>query len=137
MTLHLRFADAKHTNTDRAGGVGAQIEKMVGKAELVHKAIAKAVAGINEAPALVKKQKQGAEVTNTYTAIVAKLRRDKRVPEGTDTTLEVAPFLPRDRMLCHDRDDDTMLSPATFTWEPWSRLLFCMEESPCGPEGST
>jgi hypothetical protein len=43
---------------------------------------------------------------------------------GLPAPFVVAPFEDSHIMLCHNRDDETMLSPSTFTWEPWSRFLF-------------
>ena len=125
VTLRLRFADAKHSNTDRVDGVDALMEKMVGKAGLVYNAIANAVDEINRALAPPEEQKQQAE--NAYTTIVANLRKDKRISRGTNVTLKVEPFDRRHLMLCHNCPNEAMLSPATFTWEPWSQLLFCTD----------
>jgi hypothetical protein len=90
-TLHLRFADAKHSNTDHWGS--ADLAEMEAKAKKLHQAVAKG------------------------------LRRAK-------VTLAVAPFDKRHLMLCYNREGSAMLSPSTFTWEPWSPLLFCPDAGP-------
>ena len=137
VTLRLRFADAKHSNTGQVRAVDALMEEMVGKAELVYNAIANAVDEINKALAPPEEQKQ--EAKNAYTRIVANLREGKMIPKETKVTLKVAPFDRLHLMLCHNCANEAMLSPATFTWEPWSQLLFCTdsqqwEGSPCVKE---
>ena len=98
------------------------------KAELVYKAIENNVVKINEALGVVRSKAQRSQKAqghrvNAYTAIVQRLRGEMTIP-AVGVPLAVAPFDSAHLLLCHNRANTAMLSPSTFTWEPWSPLLF-------------
>jgi hypothetical protein len=138
-TLQLRFADAKHTNKDHTkdqSGVGQSILEMQEKAKLVHEAIENNIVKINKALGVVRSKTKGSKKTkghevNAYTAIVQRLRGKMTIP-AVGVPLAVTPFNIEDLLLCHNRANTAMLSPSTFTWEPWSPLLFLSQSGTGG-----
>jgi hypothetical protein len=136
-TLQLRFADAKHTNKDDTkdqSGVGQLILEMQEKAKLVHEAIENNIVKINKALGVVRSKTKGSKKTkghevNAYTAIVQRLRGKMTIP-AVGVPLAVTPFNIDHLLLCHNRANTAMLSPSTFTWEPWSPLLFLSSPGP-------
>jgi len=94
LRLSLRFADAKHTTLDESGTAANRRLQRL----------------------MTDKAKE------VHEGIAAALKKVSALTPYTPITVDA--FQDTDMMICHNKPEESFLSPTTFEWDPWTRFLW-------------